>query len=85
MTVVAAFASVKQRWENLLSIYQAPKVPNEHLRRMVNTWNQAQVMATFNLSRSTSGYETGIGRGMGFRDSNQDVLGFVNALVMAGV
>ncbi len=76
----AAFASVKQRWEDLLSIYQAPKVPNEHLRRMVNTWNQAQVMATFNLSRSTSGYETGIGRGMGYRDSNQDVLGFVHLL-----
>lgn len=76
----AAFASVKQRWEDLLSVYQAPKVPNEALRRMVNTWNQAQVMATFNLSRSTSGYETGIGRGMGYRDSNQDVLGFVHLL-----
>jgi cellobiose phosphorylase len=76
----AAFVSVKQRWEDLLSIYQAPKVPNEHLRRMVNTWNQAQVMATFNLSRSASGYETGIGRGMGYRDSNQDILGFVHLL-----
>jgi len=76
----AAFASVKSRWEDLLSVFQAPKVPNPHLRRMVNTWNQAQVMATFNLSRSTSGYETGIGRGMGFRDSNQDILGFVHLL-----
>ena len=47
---------------------------------MVNTWNQCQVMATFNLSRSTSGYETGIGRGMGFRDSTQDLLGFVHLL-----
>jgi cellobiose phosphorylase len=76
----AAFAAVKARWDELLSVYQAPKVPNEHLRRMVNTWNPVQVMATFNLSRSTSGYETGIGRGMGFRDSNQDVLGFVHLL-----
>jgi cellobiose phosphorylase len=75
-----AFESVKRRWEDLLAVYQAPKVPNEHLRRMVNTWNQVQVMATFNLSRSTSGYETGIGRGMGFRDSNQDILGFVHLL-----
>jgi cellobiose phosphorylase len=75
-----AFAAVKARWDELLSVYQAPKVPNEHLRRMVNTWNQCQVMATFNLSRSTSGYETGIGRGMGFRDSNQDLLGFVHLL-----
>ncbi|MFA5265640.1 MAG: glycosyl transferase [Opitutaceae bacterium] len=78
--VDAAFEGVKQRWEELLSVYQAPKVPNEHLRRMVNTWNQVQCMATFNLSRSTSGYETGIGRGMGYRDSNQDILGFVHLL-----
>jgi len=75
-----AFKAVKARWDSLLSVYQAPKVPNEHLRRMVNTWNQVQCMATFNLSRSTSGYETGIGRGMGYRDSNQDILGFVHLL-----
>jgi cellobiose phosphorylase len=78
--VDAAFAAVQQRWSDLLSIYQATKVPNEHLQRMVNTWNQAQCMATFNLSRSASGYETGIGRGMGYRDSNQDILGFVHLL-----
>ncbi|PTY06211.1 glycosyl transferase [Opitutaceae bacterium EW11] len=79
-TVDAAFGAVKQRWEDLLSVYQATKVPSEPLARMVNTWNQAQCMATFNLSRSTSGYETGIGRGMGYRDSNQDILGFVHLL-----
>ena len=78
--VDSAFAAVKARWEDLLSAYQAPSVPNEHLRRMVNTWNQVQCMATFNLSRSASGYETGIGRGMGYRDSNQDILGFVHLL-----
>jgi cellobiose phosphorylase len=79
-TVDAAFATVQQRWKDLLSIYQSPDVPNEHLRRMVNTWNQVQCMATFNLSRASSGYETGIGRGMGYRDSNQDILGFVHLL-----
>jgi hypothetical protein len=47
---------------------------------MVNTWNQYQCMATFNMSRSASMYETGIGRGMGFRDSNQDLLGFVHMI-----
>ncbi|HWA88256.1 MAG TPA: glycosyl transferase [Opitutus sp.] len=76
----AAFAALKQRWEELLSAYQAPAVPDKTLQRMVNTWNHVQCMATFNLSRSTSGYETGIGRGMGYRDSNQDVLGFVHLL-----
>lgn len=75
-----AFAAVKARWEELLGIYQAPKIPDANLGRMVNTWNQVQCMATFNLSRSTSGYETGIGRGMGYRDSNQDILGFVHLL-----
>jgi cellobiose phosphorylase len=78
--VDAAFSAVKARWESLLSTYQVNAVPNEHLHRMVNTWNQAQCMATFNLSRSASGYETGIGRGMGYRDSNQDILGFVHLL-----
>jgi cellobiose phosphorylase len=75
-----AFAAVKTRWEELLATYQAPQVPDANLRRMVNTWNQVQCMATFNLSRSASGYETGIGRGMGYRDSNQDILGFVHLL-----
>jgi cellobiose phosphorylase len=37
-------------------------------------------MVTFNLSRSASYFESGIGRGMGFRDSNQDILGFVHQI-----
>ena len=45
---------------------------------MVNIWNQYQCMVTFNMSRSASYFESGIGRGMGFRDSNQDLLGFVH-------
>jgi len=46
----------------------------------VNIWNQYQCMVTFNLSRSASYFESGIGRGMGFRDSNQDILGFVHQI-----
>jgi cellobiose phosphorylase len=45
---------------------------------MINIWNAYQCMATFNLSRSASLFESGLGRGMGFRDSNQDLLGFVH-------
>ncbi len=37
-------------------------------------------MVTFNMSRSASYFESGIGRGMGFRDSNQDLLGFVHMI-----
>ena len=72
-----AFARLHARWDELLSRFQV-ECPDPHATRMLNTWNQYQCMATFNLSRSTSLFETGIGRGMGFRDSNQDVLGFVH-------
>ncbi|MDA3875381.1 MAG: glycosyl transferase [Kiritimatiellae bacterium] len=75
--VDAALAEVKDRWEALLSTFQL-ETPNPILNRMGNTWNQVQCMATFNLSRSASLYESGIGRGMGYRDSNQDLLGFVH-------
>ena len=74
-----AFRALNEGWERLLSKFQA-RCPDEHANRMLNTWNQYQCMATFNLSRSASMYETGIGRGMGFRDSNQDLLGFVHMI-----
>ena len=77
--VAAAFERLHARWDELLSRFQV-ECPDEHLTRMLNTWNQYQCMATFNLSRSASLFETGIGRGMGFRDSNQDVLGFVHLI-----
>lgn len=71
-----AFQALHKYWENLLSIIQV-QTPDEHTDRMVNIWNAYQCMITFNLSRSASYFESGIGRGMGFRDSNQDLLGFV--------
>ncbi len=64
-------------WSNLLSTYQLNS-GDERLDRMVNIWNQYQCMVTFNMSRSASFFESGIGRGMGFRDSNQDLIGFVH-------
>jgi cellobiose phosphorylase len=75
--VQAALDELAARWESLLGRLQV-HTPNEHLDRMVNTWNAYQCMVTFNLSRSASMFESGIGRGMGFRDSNQDLLGFVH-------
>ena len=70
-----AFRNLHTYWEDTLGVLQV-NTPNEHANRMVNTWNAYQVMATFNISRSASQFESGIGRGMGFRDSNQDLLGF---------
>jgi len=72
-----AFIDLNAQWEELLGILQV-ETPNEHVNRMVNIWNAYQCMVTFNLSRSASYFESGIGRGMGFRDSNQDLLGFVH-------
>jgi cellobiose phosphorylase len=72
-----AFQELQRYWQGLLSIQQV-ETPDSHTNRMVNTWNAYQCMVTFNLSRSASYFESGIGRGMGFRDSNQDLLGFVH-------
>ncbi len=70
-TVDNAFDELKEYWDKLLSKYTV-KTAQEKVNRMVNIWNQYQCMVTFNLSRSASYFESGIGRGMGFRDSNQD-------------
>ena len=74
-----ALASLKNYWETLLSGYTI-KSSDEKLDRMVNIWNQYQCMVTFNMSRSASYFESGTGRGMGFRDSCQDLLGFVHLI-----
>jgi cellobiose phosphorylase len=75
--VDAAFRRLRGHWDDLLGSLQVA-TPSEHVDRMVNVWNPYQCMVTFNLSRSASSFESGIGRGMGFRDSNQDLLGFVH-------
>ena len=77
--VDAAFAELCSYWDNLLNIYTA-NTGNDKLDRMVNIWNQYQCMVTFCMSRSASFFESGIGRGMGFRDSNQDLVGFVHLI-----
>ncbi len=76
---LAAFEALKAYWDELLSKYTV-KSDNDKVNRMVNIWNQYQCMVTFNMSRSASYFETGIGRGMGFRDSCQDLLGFVHLI-----
>jgi cellobiose phosphorylase len=73
----AAFERLRQYWDSLLGIFEV-NTPDIHTNRMVNIWNAYQCMATFNMSRSASFFESGIGRGLGFRDSNQDILGCVH-------
>ena len=74
-----ALEQLKAYWNDLLSRYTV-RTPDEKVNRMVNIWNQYQCMVTFNMSRSASYFESGIGRGMGFRDSNQDLLGFMHQI-----
>ena len=74
-----ALLRLKDYWSHLLSGYTL-EADDEKLCRMVNIWNQYQCMVTFNMSRSASYFESGIGRGMGFRDSCQDLLGFVHLI-----
>jgi cellobiose phosphorylase len=75
--VNAAFDELNAYWDKLLSSFTIES-GNDKLDRMVNIWNQYQCMITFCFSRSASFFESGIGRGMGFRDSNQDLIGFVH-------
>ncbi len=75
--VDAAFEELRDYWKTLLDKFTA-NTPDADTNRMVNIWNAYQCMITFNMSRSASYFESGIGRGMGFRDSTQDLLGFVH-------
>ena len=78
-SVDAAMAALAKYWDDLLSGFRVDSA-EPRLNRMVNIWNQYQCMVTFNLSRSASYYESGTGRGMGFRDSCQDLLGFMHMI-----
>ncbi|MEJ6951115.1 GH36-type glycosyl hydrolase domain-containing protein [Natronospora cellulosivora (SeqCode)] len=74
-----AFQNLNNHWDNLLGNFTVD-THDDKLNRMVNIWNQYQCMVTYNLSRSASYFESGISRGMGFRDSNQDLLGIVHMI-----
>ncbi|MBT8301371.1 MAG: glycosyl transferase [Maribacter sp.] len=74
-----AYEELQAYWDRLLGKINIVS-GDERLDRMVNIWNQYQCMVTFNMSRSASFFESGIGRGMGFRDSNQDLIGFVHQI-----
>ncbi|WP_096087646.1 GH36-type glycosyl hydrolase domain-containing protein [Agaribacterium haliotis] len=75
--VEAAWLQLKEHWQRMLNRFQLNS-DDDKLNRSVNIWNQYQCLVTFNMSRSASFFEAGIGRGMGFRDSNQDLLGFIH-------
>ena len=75
--VAAGFDRLRESWADVLTTLRVD-TPDEDTNRMVNIWNPYQCMVTFEMSRSVSLFESGVGRGMGFRDSSQDLLGFVH-------
>jgi cellobiose phosphorylase len=77
--VERAFQSLRSYWDDLLAKFQIA-TPDVHTNRMVNIWNAYQMLVAFKASRSASYFESGIGRGMGFRDSNQDLMGYVHLI-----
>jgi cellobiose phosphorylase len=68
-----------EHWSSYLN-KMSVETDDSDFNTMVNVWNQYQCRVTFDWSRYVSFYETGIGRGMGFRDCCQDILGVVHAL-----
>ena len=76
--VMAAFDALKVFWDNTLSHFTL-KTNDEKLNRMA-IWNQYQCVVTYNFARSASYFESGIGRGLGFRDTSQDMLGAAHQL-----
>ena len=76
--VMAAFDALKVFWDKTLSHFTL-KTNDEKLNRMA-IWNQYQCVVTYNFARSASYFESGIGRGLGFRDTSQDMLGAAHQL-----
>ena len=72
-----AFKELKLNWQKKTNKLQI-KTTDDKLSRMVNIWHPYQSMITYQFSRSASYFESGIGRGIGFRDSNQDIAGFAH-------
>ena len=76
--VQAAYDELRAFWDSLLSNFTL-STGDEKLDRMA-VWNQYQCIVTYNFARSASYFESGIGRGIGFRDTSQDMLGVVHQI-----
>ncbi len=77
--VERAFDQLRADWDGYLGRFTV-ETPDPELTEMLNVWNQVQCRTTLNWARFVSGYETGMGRGMGTRDSAQDTLGTMHSL-----
>ena len=71
-----SFNSLKNHWEDYLSKFYC-EVPDKNAQRMINIWNPYQAERNFQFSRNISYYATGTFRGVGYRDTAQDILAMI--------
>jgi cellobiose phosphorylase len=78
--VDGALGAMRKYWDEYLSKLQV-KTPSAALDSMVNVHNPRQCFMTKNWSRDLSLYQLGFGgRGIGFRDSSQDIMGVLTSM-----
>jgi cellobiose phosphorylase len=77
--VASAFQALRDDWAEYLSRFTV-QTPDPDTNAMINFWNQVQCRTTLYWSRFVSAYESGLGRGMGTRDSGQDTLGTMHTV-----
>ena len=79
-SVDAAIDGLSQFWDEYLSVLQV-ETPAPAMNSMLNIHNPRQCYITMNWSRYISLYQLGLGtRGIGFRDSSQDVMAVLAAM-----
>lgn len=74
--VEKSFVALQEHWNAFLERFHC-KLPDKNMERMINIWNPYQAERNFQFSRNISYYATGTFRGVGYRDTAQDVLAMV--------
>lgn len=74
--VTKSFQTLQEQWEEYLSKFQC-EIPDKDAQTMINIWNPYQAERNFQFSRNISYYATGTFRGVGVRDTAQDILAMV--------
>jgi cellobiose phosphorylase len=74
--VTRSFQALRDNWDQYLGGFECD-LPDEDAKRMINIWNPYQAQRNFLFSRNISFYATGTFRGVGFRDTSQDILAVV--------
>ena len=72
----ASMQKLAATWEDFFSGFQC-SLPDKDAETMINIWNPYQMERNFRFSRNISYYATGTFRGIGVRDTAQDVLAMI--------